>query len=466
METYFDIKTSMPFDRMVNYINNTLSREGLDIINWRPYYHGYNYTTKKHNGIIKELASTPFQDIDNARPYINVLSKNNITFIFNKTRSQEELKIWIPVDKLSQNMVNSHIHINKTNDSTIVLNRAIGCLLGMGIGDALGVTHEIFPRGSFDDTIQMVLAQREKLRLMPHTKMLGGTQTDNIGGKFGTVILEPGDFTDDTSMGLCLADSLLVQQRLDLVDLMKRFVSWWDTGYNASVRQFVNGKWVGKSVGLGGNISKALQKFKTQPNNPIVGGTDPDKDAGNGAIMRVGPIALYWYNDIKMAMKMAKLQASVTHNIPEVKDGCALMTFIICKGLSNKSKHTILDSLHTIAPSLENNDIIDLTRPTASWKTKKEIEIITLPGRNLWSLEAALWCIYNTDNFKDAILKAVNLGGDADTIGAITGQLAGAIYGLDNIPEQWLNTLKHRFKIEKRAIALIKKEPFNNGMII
>ena len=172
-------------------------------------------------------------------------------------------------------------------------------------------------------------------------------------------------------------------------------------------------------------------------------------------------------------MNMSKIQASVTHNVSEVKDGCALMAFIICCAIALPpengaiaGKNEIINKLHTIKSKLENREIIELTEKNAKWKTKNEDEIITLPGRNLWSLEAALWCIYHTNNFKDAVVKAINLGGDSDTIGAIVGQLAGAIYGLNNIPIKWLKTLKHGLKIEKRAIALIKRSNFTQDMII
>lgn len=335
------------------------------------------------------------------------------------------------------------------------INKARACMLGLAIGDALGAAEETFPNATFDETIKKVLTQRERLRKNPLINMKANPNFH----------LEPGDFTDDTSMALCLADSLLINQKLNLNDLIRRFVNWWDKGYNASVKILKNGKWIGYSVGLGGNTGKALKNFK-KTLNPIAGGTDPNKDAGNGAIMRMAPVALYYHNDIDMAMNMAKLQAIVTHNVSESKDGCALMAYIICCAMEGKSKDEIFNSMYMINSKLENKDIIELTKIGASWRTKDEAKILTLPGRTLWSLEAALWCIYNTNNFKDAIIKSVNLGGDADTVGAIVGQMAGAIYGMNNIPALWLDTLKHKEKIEKRAIALINNEPFNDDMII
>jgi len=438
---------SITFNIREKFLNNILQYEKLPTIKWIPYYHNYNHLTKTHSGILKELASNLFFSVDDALTYSNILIKYGINIIFNKAKQEKGYKIWVPIDTLDKYIMSHKISINKK------LNKAVGCLLGLAIGDALGVTEEIFPSSSFKETINRVLIQRKRLKKNPQMYMLGGGPLNNNG-----VTLEPGDFTDDTSMALCLADSLLITKTLDTYDLMIRFVKWWDEGYNASIK--------GKPVGLGGNINIALQKFKKNPKQPIAGGVNPDKDAGNGAIMRMAPVALFWYNNVNMAMNMAKLQASVTHNVSEVKDGCALMAFIICCGIEGKSKNEIFDILHIINSTLENEEIIELTHKNAKWKTKNESEIITLPGRNLWSLEAALWCVYHTNNFKDALIKAINLGGDSDTIGAIVGQIAGSIYGLNSIPSMWLNTLKHKLKIEKRAIALIKRSKFTHNMII
>ena len=330
--------------------------------------------------------------------------------------------------------------------------RAIGCLIGLCVGDALGVTQEIFPLTSLPETLIMVLKQREQLKLNPQSDMMGGGPWVHSG-----TILEQGEFTDDSSMALCLADSLLFMGQLDPSDLMERFTRWWKTGYNSSRPN---------SIGLGGNIAKALEKFKNDPSNPIAGGTDPDKDAGNGAIMRLAPIAIYWHDDFQQAVLMARLQASVTHNIPETTESCVLMTYIMIKGIHGDSVEHIFNNLYMIIPQLKDPQIADLARLDAKWKSKSEKQIITLPGRTLWSLEAALWCLYTTKTFKDCIIKVINLGGDADTVGAIAGQMAGAIYGCSEIPSEWIYKLKYNQKITQKVIALFEKKKLNNETLI
>jgi ADP-ribosyl-[dinitrogen reductase] hydrolase len=339
--------------------------------------------------------------------------------------------------------------------------KAVGSLIGLAIGDAMGVTQEIFPKGSLKDTIKMVLRQREGLAKNPQKDIIGNGPWKDHG-----VVLEPGDFTDDTSMALCLADSLIIKSGLDPPDLMERFIDWWDNGTNASIRIKQDGKIIGKSVGLGHNVNLAMQRYKKNKSNPIAGGSNPDKDAGNGAIMRMAPIAIFWYYDVNKAIEMAKLQASVTHNVSEAMDACALMAYFICLGIAGKSKDEIFGSLESVISKLTNKDIIELAGANAKWKTKKDEQIVTLPGRTLWSLEAALYCVYNTNSFSEAIVKSVNLGGDADTVTAVTGQLAGALYGFDQIPIEWIKTLKHTSQIIKKALALFNKTKFTLEMVI
>ena len=441
----------MNFDQnndRIYFLNNVLRNNQLHLFSWIPYFQNYNPITHIHNSIITELASPIFQTQEQALPYLHALKENNITMTFDHIKKGNGWRIWLPINQLDKEISNQ-------------LNKSTGCLIGLVIGDAMGVTQEIFPNGSFDQTIEMVKKQRIILKKNPQINFLGDGPWKNNG-----VTLQPGDFTDDASMALCLADSLLSEKSLNPYDLINRYIKWWDEGYNASVRVFENGQWIGKSVGLGGNINKAMVKFKNNPDNPIVGGTNPQTDAGNGAIMCMAPIPIYWHENKLKAMEMAQLQASVTHNISETKEASALMAHIICCAIKGQSKSQIFDSFNNLRAKFKNSEINQLLVQNATWKNKSDDQIITLPGRTLWSLEAALWCVYHTNNFKDCILKAVNLGGDADTVAAITGQIAGAIYGLNQIPQQWINQLSHNTKIKGKAHALFFKFPLDQNIMI
>lgn len=311
----------------------------------------------------------------------------------------------------------------------------IAPILGGAIGDALGVTQEIFPRfRDLDEIQQQVISSR---RAVPQTDYEGN-------GPWSNLRLAPGEWTDDTAMMLCLADSLIDCKKLDVADLMRKFVMWLETGYNSS-KPF--------AIGIGGNIMRSLMRFNERHPYKLCGGRDPDTDAGNGSLMRLAPVPVFWRNDLKAALDAARLQTQTTHNVPETIDGSALMAFIIWHGLNGMQKTEIFAKLRE-CPDLTHAGIIELTYENAAWKTKTADEIRTLPGRCLWSLEAALWCVYNSDNFEEAVIRAVNLSGDADTVGSITGQIAGAIWGLNSIPQRWIDGLAQKEHIISVASSL------------
>jgi ADP-ribosyl-[dinitrogen reductase] hydrolase len=312
------------------------------------------------------------------------------------------------------------------------MNKATACILGGAIGDAMGMPYEIFIGScrSLKDIKEMVYKQRKSLKDIPHKYV--------VGGPFN---LQAGEWTDDTSQMLCLTDSILEHKTVDIADLMRKIRKWWFNGYNSCN---------GTPLGLGGNTAKALYSFDEDDPYKCVGGTNPEKDAGNGSLMRLAPVPVYWHKDINEAIMMARLQTKVTHNVIEAQDGSALMTYIIWLALNGKDKDTIFGMLEK-CPTLYDVNVIELTKPNAKWRTATEDDILTLPGRCLWTLEAALWCIYNTNNFESAVMKAVRLGGDSDTVGSVTGQIAGALYGMDSIPKDWINNLYHKDTILQKA---------------
>jgi ADP-ribosyl-[dinitrogen reductase] hydrolase len=324
------------------------------------------------------------------------------------------------------------------------MERAIGSILGGAVGDSLGMVYEIFPCSADLRLVHdQVLTQRRKIAYDNIALKEGGPWADK------GLVLNAGEWTDDTSMMLCLADSILTTQNIDIADLMTRFVNWWFKSYNSCN---------GYSLGLGSNVKRAIYTFDSKNPYEIRGGKNPSQDAGNGSLMRLAPVPVFWHNDLLKAMEMARVQTSTTHNVLETLDGSALMCFIIWHALQGRTKDQIFGMLDQCPVTFP--EIAELCHVNAPWRSKTADDIRTLPGRCLWSLEAALWCVYYSHTFEDAMIKAVKLGGDADTVGSITGQIAGAIYGYGGIPQRWLEGLWHKDKIIARARALYGKEPY------
>lgn len=304
--------------------------------------------------------------------------------------------------------------------STSELNRAAGALLGLASGDAVGTTVEFLPRGAFPPVIDM------------------------IGG--GPFRLEPGQWTDDTSMALCLAESLLVDPDLSPDDLMHRFDQWVETGYNSSTDRCFD---------IGNTTLAALGRFK-RTGDPFAGDTSP-KAAGNGSIMRLAPVPIRWWRDPAKAEAIARQQSQTTHAAPEAVDACALLTRIISSAIRGAERDIVLSPPvdPTWQPAVQ-------AIAAGSWRSKHEADISST-GYVVHTLEAALWAVATTTSFKDAVLRAVNLGHDADTVGAVAGQIAGAIYGLDAIPQHWVAQLYRREDLLDLATQLFDADVSGTG---
>jgi len=180
-----------------------------------------------------------------------------------------------------------------------------GCLLGLAAGDAVGTAVEFMPRGSFE----------------PVTDMLGG----------GPFRLKPGQWTDDTSMALCLAESLIGKQGFDARDQMERYVRWYRDGYLSCT---------GKCFDIGNATSDALLRFE-RTGEPIAGSTDP-RSAGNGSLMRLAPVPMFCYPDAEKAVHYAGESSRTTHGAAECIDACKLYAYMLVKALDGKSKDEIL----------------------------------------------------------------------------------------------------------------------------
>lgn len=291
------------------------------------------------------------------------------------------------------------------------LNKFRGCLLGLAVGDAVGTTVEFMPRGSFP----------------PVTDMVGG----------GPFRLKPGQWTDDTSMALCLATSLISKNGFDPVDQMDRYWDWYRDGYLSSTGQFFD---------IGNTVRQALERYK-HTGNPFSGEIDPNS-AGNGSLMRLAPMPMFYFPDLEKTIHFAGESSRTTHGAAECIEACQLFAEMLFHALSSRSKE---DILHHTTVAISSPKI----RAIASGiYCQKPISQIHGTGYVVDSLEAALWCFYQTDSFEAAILQAANLGDDADTTAAICGQIAGAHYGESGIPIKWLEKLFMRIEITDLADKL------------
>ena len=274
--------------------------------------------------------------------------------------------------------------------------RFCGALLGLAAGDALGTTLEFKQPGTFE----------------PIEDMVGG----------GPFQLDPGQWTDDTSMALCLAASLVETGGFDPRDQMERYVRWWHEGYMSSTGSFFD---------IGGTVGTALTTFK-HTGDPFSGPTDP-QSAGNGSLMRLAPVPMFYAADAEKA----------THGTAEAVDACRYFAGLIIGALQGRPKDELLSEKFSPVPLLWRTEplapaIADIA--SGSFKEKEPPEIRG-GGYVVHSLEAALWAFNKGQDFRSGALLAVNLGDDADTTGAVYGQIAGAYYGEEGIPVEWREKL-------------------------
>lgn len=297
------------------------------------------------------------------------------------------------------------------SDTVTLEDRFAGCLLGLACGDAVGTTVEFSPRGSFP----------------PVTGMAGG-------GPFG---LRPGYWTDDTSMALCLAESLCTKDGFDAADQMTRYANWWKWGYLSST---------GHCFDIGTTVRAALASFLAK-GNPFAGSTHPES-AGNGSLMRLAPVVLFFHPSEADQLRYAEDSSRTTHAAPEAVACCHLLATWLSRALNGLAKHEVLAAVEGPWPTAAVSALA-----AGAWKTKR-VDEIRGSGYAVESLEAAAWCFNQTDSFEAAVLAAANLGDDADTTAAMVGQLAGAFYGRGGIPAAWRTTLHRGDEIEQMALAL------------
>jgi ADP-ribosylglycohydrolase len=294
-----------------------------------------------------------------------------------------------------------------------------GCLLGLAAGDALGTTLEFSAPGTFEPV------------------------TDIVGG--GPFRLRPGEWTDDTSLALCLAESLITCRGFDPVHQLDTYCRWWRTGHLSST---------GSCFDIGITTRAALARFE-QTRAPYCGSTDP-YSAGNGSLMRLAPVPLAFARGPRAAVAHAAESSRTTHGAAECLDACRYFAGLIVGALAGVPKDELLVPHYSPAPGLWDETPLApkvAEVATGSFRERQPPEVRG-SGYVVASLEAALWAFYHSDSFRGGALLAVNLGDDADTTGAVYGQLAGAYYGEEGIPPPWRERLALRERIAELADQL------------
>ena len=301
------------------------------------------------------------------------------------------------------------------------LDRYRGCLVGLAVGDALGTTVEFKQPGSF----------------LPVEDMVGGGHFD----------LQPGQWTDDTSMALCLAESFLEYGGFDPRDQLRRYVRWYRTGYLSST---------GRCFDIGNTVRRALETFE-RTGEPYAGPADPDS-AGNGSLMRLAPVPMFYAADHAAAVSRSAESSRTTHQAQECLDACRLLGGLIALALRGASKEDLLGTEPpALAATWRDEPLCPRIQEIAggSFRQKSPPEIRG-SGYVVHTLEAALWALHRARSFRDGALLAVNLGEDADTTGAVYGQIAGALFGVSGIPITWIEPLAMRETILQYAERLLR----------
>jgi ADP-ribosylglycohydrolase len=295
-----------------------------------------------------------------------------------------------------------------------------GALLGLAIGDALGASVQYRKPGTFP----------------PVSDLIGG-------GPFG---LPRGAWTDDTAMALCLAESLTECNGFDAADQIARYQRWQRDAHLTST---------GECVGITASVAKALATARWSGKS-FAGSFDPaqlDKEA----LSRVAPAALFFMADARAAVRHAAEAARTTHQSSLVLDACRYLGALLVGALQGVSRRQLLTAGYSPVPGLWNEQPLrEQVHAVAneSFRRKSSVEI-DVSGGAASALEAALWAIDRSRNFREGALLAINLGLDSDVIGAVYGQLAGAIYGVGGIPPGWRNALVKRELIEDFADRLL-----------
>ena len=299
-------------------------------------------------------------------------------------------------------------------------------VLGHAVADALGVPVEF--------------CDREALDASPVTDMVG----------FGTYPFPAGCWSDDTSMSLAALDSLALG-RVDLGDIMEKFGAWYyKDAYTPT----------GELFDVGNTCSFAIENYFEGHLAPTECGLSGDRSNGNGSLMRIHPFVLYAFaKELSLNEKIALIHkaSALTHAHETSLLGCGIYAFILSALLKTPDKGAVSQALSAAkAYYADKKDLSAYSRLFEADFSKTDRASIKSGGYVVDTLEAAVYCLLNTNSYRDCVLAAVNLGDDTDTVAAVAGGLAGALYGLASIPKEWLATLKRADYIEalcEKALA-------------
>ncbi|MBN1418932.1 MAG: ADP-ribosylglycohydrolase family protein [Planctomycetes bacterium] len=298
--------------------------------------------------------------------------------------------------------------------------RIIGMALGLAAGDALGGPVEFMSK-------QQILIKH-------------GVVRDPLGG--GWLGLRPGQWTDETEMMLFLMESIVEKGTFDSQDVARRYLAW----FRAS------------PIAIGNSVRAALA---------LLDGGTPLADASrlahegaggasdNGALGRGAPLAALLWNDPGALLLASRDEARITHWDPVAESGSALLHLILARILAGAASKA--DAIREADAILADNDL-DLYNPLTDVTGRPETSLATTSTVND-TLETAIWCFLYRESVEDALVTAVNLGGDTDSIAAVAGALCGAWYGEAAIPDRWLRTLQDRNRIRMRARKLAQIAP-------
>jgi len=293
-------------------------------------------------------------------------------------------------------------------------------ILGFAVGDALGVPVEFAPR--------------EELEFFPVTDMQ----------EFGAHKQPKGTWSDDTSMTLATMDGIIQSNGINYTQIANNFC-WWACGKKYNAHDYV--------FDMGITTHKALQDYLILGLDPTKAGGKGYYDNGNGSLMRILPLAYYFKENQTSDLEMATIInniSSITHGHEISCMGCYLYTKYAMSLLEGKSFQESYNDLQKVDVSMYSDTTqLSYERILSGDLGKiKDSSLISSAGFVVSSLEASIWSCLNTNDYKEAVLKAVNLGEDTDTVCALAGGLAGIKYGYNDIPEKWLNTLVKKDYIE------------------
>ena len=281
-------------------------------------------------------------------------------------------------------------------------------LMGFVIGDAMGVPLEF--------------KSRKELLDQPVTKMTG----------FGTHNQPEGTWSDDTSMLIATIDSINEKNKVDYYDIALKFAAFKNHAQYTPNREVFD---------IGNTCARAIDKFEEDHEDPTTCGLTDINSNGNGSLMRILPVAYYAIeNHLKdfEVLEIVKKLSSITHAHDISIMGCYIYTRLVMFLLNGKDKYSAYSMTKCVDYTMFSEEAQSAyERLLKDDITKSKMKDIKSTGYIVDTLEACIWVLLNTENFKESIIGAINLGDDTDTVGALTGALAGIIYGYDYIPEDW-----------------------------